>query len=88
MSRLPDAIVKHIACSGPLSRAILDPFFEGVPHGSSPIASIVMSIIPHIGDIAAHYVGHHVLRRAFESADIKVIILGKLYAHIPFFFSL
>ena len=64
----------QLASSGQVSRAVLDSFFDCGGADPNPageaLAALVTSLVPCAGVLAEHFVGQHVLRKAFEAADI------------------
>ncbi len=64
---LPAELLLHICLSGPLSRAIVDTFLDTVPALS--IHAFLVAIQPHLVQLASHFLGQHIVRRAFESAS-------------------
>ena len=72
ISHLPEPVVASLAQSGQLSRAVLDPFFEhGCRVGPKPLQRLVESLLPSLKEVGAHFVGQHVVKRAFDGADSK-----------------
>jgi hypothetical protein len=80
VAALPLGTLKHVATSGPLSRAVLDTFFEHCTatdppssSGEAPCnpntAALLASLTTFAAELAEHSIGQHVLRRAYEKAD-------------------
>ena len=78
---LPLDTLKHIAKSGPLSRAILDTTLDLYTSGLSSTATEkssgadVSSLLTNLSnlavDLADHFIGQHTLKRVFEKGDAK-----------------
>lgn len=71
ISRLPTDILIHIASSGPLSRAIFDTYFDTCVSKKDLNHLLSTSFVLICSQLASHYCGQHVFRRAFECADIN-----------------
>jgi hypothetical protein len=71
VATLPGTVLSHISSSGQLSKAILDSFFEYSVVGSSIINKLITSLLPNSIEMSNHFVGQHVIRKAFEAADEK-----------------
>lgn len=81
VAALPLGTLRHIATSGPLSRAILDTFFEhctastdaasssGECQSNPNTTAMLASLTSFAAELAEHSIGQHVLRRAYEKAD-------------------
>lgn len=81
--KLPVVTLKHIATSGPLSRAILDTALDQYKQSDSSVnalqdASILLSNLSTLAvELADHFIGQHVLKRAFDkgsAADKESIV--------------
>ena len=76
VGRLPGHVLLHVATHGPMSRALLDPFFAAFTGGkhenaSQPLAALVRTMEQHVPEIGAHYVGQHLVKLAFEKSDAE-----------------
>jgi len=78
VAALPAGTLRHVATSGPLSRAVLDTFLEycgttgdADADAAKPTAALLASLTALAVDLADHSIGQHVLRRAYESADAR-----------------
>lgn len=77
VGKLPGAVLLHVATHGPMSRALLDPFFAAFATGgkhknaSQPLATLVRTMEPHVPEIGVHYVGQHLVKLAFEKSDAE-----------------
>ena len=84
--RLPVVTLKHIATSGPLSRAVLDTALDQYKQSDTSAnvfrdASILLSNLSTLAvELADHFIGQHVLKRAFDkgSAENKESIVTAL----------
>ena len=82
---LPLGTLKHVATSGPLSRAVLDTALDQYKGGNSDSsnASVLLTNLSALSvDLADHFIGQHVLKRAFDkgSAQHKESIVTALDA--------
>jgi hypothetical protein len=65
----PEAL-KYVATSGAVSRAALDVFFEVTAQSTE--FKLMGAALASIGvELASHYVGQHIVRQSFESADLR-----------------
>eukprot|EP01032_Pedospumella_encystans_P020710 gene20710-23524_t len=62
--------LKYVATSGAVSRAVLDVFFE-VTAGTTEFKLMGISLATLGVELAGHYVGQHIVRQSFESADLR-----------------
>lgn len=70
VSKLQSHVLKHIATHGPMSKAVLDTFFESAAAASSKSEDLLFVLLttlqPHVVELAYHFIGQHVIRQAFE----------------------
>lgn len=65
----PEAL-RYVATSGAVSRAALDVFFEVTAQTTE--FKLMGAALASIGaELAQHYVGQHIVRQSFESADLR-----------------
>lgn len=65
----PEAL-RYVATSGAVSRAALDVFFEVTAQSTE--FKLMGAALASIGaELAQHYVGQHIVRQSFESADLR-----------------
>ena len=73
VSRLPPSTLHAICLSGPMSRAVMDSFFASCPTqadgGSAETLRLLTALQPHLCALAAHFIGHHLVRQAFAAAS-------------------
>jgi hypothetical protein len=69
LCRLPHETLLNIACSGPISRSILDVFFESKSNGRERSIFLTSFLMPNLKTVCAHAIAHHTLRKCFESAS-------------------
>jgi hypothetical protein len=69
ISKLSSEVILHIGCSGPTSRAVFDTFFSH--HVSAKdLKKLLETIATLVADLGMHFCGQHVIRQAFDVADI------------------
>jgi len=80
LARLPAALLQHICISGPLSRAIIDPFLDTAP--AAVVNTFMSAIRETLVQLSMHFLGRHVVCRAFNRADAdgKHLIASTLLA--------
>lgn len=74
MALLSPESMFNIAVSGPLSRQIMDTFFaEFAKSRPGDIRSVntILASVEYVLALAQHYVGQHVLRKAYELCDLR-----------------
>ena len=69
LCRLSHEILLNIACSGPISRSILDVFFESKCNGRERSMFLTTFLLKNLRVICEHPIAHHTLRKCFESAS-------------------
>ena len=69
LARLSPQLLLHLCVNGPLSRAIMDPFFDTAP--SSVVNTFLVSFRSNLVQLASHYLGQFIIRRAFDRADAE-----------------
>ena len=62
--------LKTVCTSGQLSKAIVDVFFEKYK-GSNEFRALGVSLVSIGTDLGKHFVGQHVVRKSFESCDLR-----------------
>lgn len=62
--------LKYVATSGAVSRAVLDVFFE-VTAATTEFKLMGINLASIGVELAQHYVGQHIVRQSFESADLR-----------------
>eukprot|EP00981_Chlorochromonas_danica_P014659 scaffold8522_cov157-Ochromonas_danica.AAC.3 len=70
VSNLSLVALKNIAVTGALSKALLDVFFEHFAQ-SSEMKTLGQKLASIASDLAIHYAGQHVLRKAYENSDLR-----------------
>ena len=65
----PEAL-KYVATSGAVSRAVLDVFFE-VTAQTAEFKIMGINLAAIGVELAGHYVGQHIVRQSFDSADLR-----------------
>lgn len=70
VSNLSLVALKNIALTGALSKALLDVFFEHFAQ-SSEMKTLGQKLASIASDLAIHYAGQHVLRKAYENSDLR-----------------
>ena len=68
ISSLPLDTLTMLSTSGPMSKAILDSFFENCKNDELA-TKVIETLIPKIATLAGHYIGQHIVRKIFESTN-------------------
>ena len=89
LAKLNGNVLLHLCTSGPLSRAILDPFLNHAHHPCSDDQNNTCMVIflrhldEHLVTVASSFIGQHFIRQAFAKSDpeSKELIVQKLAVH-------
>lgn len=89
LCRLPHETLLNISCSGPMSRSVLDVFFESKSNGRERSIFLTSFLMPNLKMVCSHAIAHHTLRKCFESASsidkervVEAIVVPSFYETI------